>query len=60
MPKEIIIPTRKMIDKVKELDGCFLGKMQLIQIKMKIIADATHGFTPPIVENDGSLREWQE
>lgn len=46
-----------MISKVKELDEFSSSKMWLIQSKLKIIVDGTHGFIPPIVDNDGSLRE---
>lgn len=52
--------TRKFIHKVKDLNGFFGGKMQLIQNKMKIIAIGTPNFVPTILEREGKLKDWVE
>ena len=58
LPKVVIINARKMINRVKELHGFFLGKMQLIQAKMKKITMGIPNFIPTILDANGVIKEW--
>lgn len=52
--------TRKMIGKVKDLNGFFGGKLQFIQNKMKIIVVGTPNFVPTILDSKGKIKDWVE
>lgn len=54
----VIIPIRKLINRVKELSGFFFGKLQFIQYKMKTIAIGTPNFLPCIIDENGNIQEW--
>lgn len=58
--KGVIINARKVIHRVKELHGFFIGKMQLIQGKMKTISMGILNFIPNILDVNGFIKEWQE
>ena len=58
LPKEVIISTRKMINRAKDLNGFFLGKMQLLNKKMKTITIRTLDFIPKIIDDNNNSREW--
>ena len=49
-----------MINRVKDLNGFFSGKMQLINNKTKTIANGTPGFIQKFVDDDNKLRELEE
>ena len=49
-----------MITKVRDLNGFFNGKMQLIQNKMKSIVTGTPSFVPTILDSDGKIKDWIE
>ena len=60
LPKVVIISVRKLIHRVKEMNDFFVGKLQLIQNKMKIISTVTPNFVPSILEEGGGVKDWKE
>jgi hypothetical protein len=60
LPKEIIVPIRKMIHQVKELNSFFSGKIEAVRGKLKSIALGTPDFIPTILNNEGYVKSWQE
>ena len=60
LPKEIIVPIRKMIHQVKELNSFFKGKIEAIRRKLKSIALGTPDFISTILNNEGYVKSWQE
>ena len=49
-----------MVNRVKELNTFFSGKLQIINNKMKTIVNGTPGFIQKNIDDDNKMREWQE
>ena len=47
-----------MINKVKELNSFFTGKLQSVQGKMKQMSEGVVNYIPPILEEGGALKDW--
>lgn len=58
-PKGTIVPVRKMIGRVRELNAFFTRKLQIIQNKMKLLTDGVDLFIPSILNEDKTIKEWQ-
>ena len=58
LPKVTIVQTRKMINKVKDLNSFFSSKLQVVQGKMKSIIEGFVNYIPPILDESGALRNW--
>ena len=47
-----------MLNKVKELNSFFTGKLQSVQAKIKQMSEGVVNYIPPIFEEDGTLKDW--
>lgn len=59
LPKGTIVPVRKMIGKVKELNAFFSGKLLLIQNKVKFLIEGVRWLIPPIVIEEKIVKGWE-
>ena len=46
------------INKVEELNSFFIGKLQAVQSKMKLIVEGVANYIPSILNEDGTLKDW--
>ena len=58
LPKATIVQTKKLINKVKDLNSFFTSKFQAVQRKMKSIAKGVVNYIPPILDDGGALKDW--
>lgn len=58
LPKVTIVSIRKLIGKVRDLNAFFIGKLKIIQSKVKFVADGIPLFFSSILLHDGAVCDW--
>lgn len=59
LPKGTIIPIRKMIGRVRDLNAFFIEKLQLIQNRMRFLIDGIQFFIPSILTKEEAVKGWE-
>ena len=55
-----VILVKEGMDKVKYLLGLFLGKLSIIQNRMKILSDGFYSLILSILDYDNQIKDWGE
>lgn len=59
LPKGTIVPVRKMIGRVKELNAFFSGKLLQIQNKVNFLVEGVQWLIPPILTEEKTVKGWE-
>lgn len=57
LPKGTIVPIRKMIGRVRELNAFFTRKFKIVQNKMKLLIEPVELSIPLVLYDDEALKE---